>query len=84
MVTALAGGDPVLGRVRPQNSGGPTMNMDNIKKILIYLSLAFVVVSVWRDPAGSADAAGAFLSSVGSFFAAVIDKGSAFLKGLAD
>jgi hypothetical protein len=61
-----------------------TMNIENVKKLLVYLSLAFVVVSVWRDPAGSADAAGAFLSSVGSFFAAVIDKGSAFLKGLAD
>lgn len=59
------------------------MKMDNVKKILIYLSLAFVVVSVWRNPTGSADAAGAFLSSVGTFFGAVVDKGSAFLKGLA-
>ncbi len=60
------------------------MKMDNVKKILIYLSLAFVVVSLWRDPTGSADAAGAFLSSVGSFFSTMIDKGSQFLKGLAD
>ncbi len=60
------------------------MKMDNVKKILIYLSLAFVLVSVWRDPTASADAAGAFLSTVGSFFSAVIDKSSAFLKGLAD
>lgn len=60
------------------------MNTDNVKKLLIYLSVAFVVVSVWRDPSGSADAAGSFLSSVGSFFGAVIDKGAAFLKGLTD
>ena len=60
------------------------MNLVNVKKVLIYLSLAFVVVSVWRDPAGSADAAGNFLASVGTFFAAVIDKGSVFIKGLAD
>jgi len=58
------------------------LNTDNVKKILIYLAVGFVVVSVWRDPSGSADAAGSFLSSVGSFFAAVIDKGAAFLKGL--
>jgi hypothetical protein len=60
------------------------MNLDTIKKILIYLSIAFVVVSVWRNPTGSADAAGAFLASVGDFFAAAIDKGTQFLKGLAD
>ncbi|WP_269228006.1 hypothetical protein, partial [Escherichia coli] len=60
------------------------LNSDNVKKILVYLSLAFVIVSVWRDPAGSADAAGAFLSSVGSFFGTVIDKSVAFLKGLTD
>ena len=60
------------------------MKMDNIKKILVYLSLAFVIVSVWRDPAGSANAAGDFLATVGTFFSSVIDKGSAFLKGLAD
>lgn len=60
------------------------MKTDNLKKILIYLSLAFVIVSVWNDPAGSANAAGDFLSSVGSFFSTAIDKGSSFLKGLAD
>jgi hypothetical protein len=60
------------------------MNLDTIKKILIYLALAFVIVSIWTDPAGSAAAAGNFLSSVGTFFSAAVDKGSAFLKGLAN
>jgi hypothetical protein len=60
------------------------LSSDNVKKILVYLALAFVIVSIWRDPEGSADAAGAFLSSVGSFFADLIDKSAAFLKGLAD
>ena len=32
------------------------------------LFLAFVVVSVWSDPGGSAQAAGNFLHSVGGFF----------------
>ncbi len=59
------------------------MNFDTVKKVLVYLSLAFVVVSVWRDPSASAGAAGGFLHSVGGFFSAAIDKGSAFLKGLA-
>ncbi len=59
------------------------MHLDTVKKILVYLALAFVVVSVWRDPAGSASAAGDFLHSVGGFFSTLIDKGSSFLKGLA-
>lgn len=60
------------------------MHLDTVKKILVYLALAFVVVSVWRDPAGSANAAGDFLHSVGGFFSTLIDKGSSFLKGLAN
>ncbi len=60
------------------------MKFDTVKKLLIYLSVAFVVVSVWTNPTGSADAAGSFLGSVGDFFSATVDKGSEFLKGLAN
>ena len=60
------------------------MNNATLRKALIYLSVAFVVVSIWRDPAGSADAAGSFLGTVGDFFSTVIDKVSTFLRGLAD
>ena len=54
----------------------------NLKQILIYLVIAFVVVSVWKDPSGSASTAGRFLGNVGNFFVALIDKGSSFIKGL--
>lgn len=60
------------------------MNNATLRKAVIYLSFAFVVVSVWRDPAGSADAAGNFLGTVGNFFSTVIDKAAAFLRGLAN
>lgn len=60
------------------------MNNATLRKAVIYLSSAFVVVSIWRDPAGSADAAGNFLGSVGNFFSTVIDKTSTFLRGLAE
>jgi hypothetical protein len=59
------------------------MSNATIRKTLIYLSAAFVVVSIWRDPAGSANAAGNFLGSVGNFFSTAIDKVSTFLRGLA-
>jgi len=60
------------------------MNFDTLKKMLVYLAVVFVVVSVWRDPQGSADAAGAFLGSIGGFCSTLIDKGGQFLKGLAN
>jgi hypothetical protein len=60
------------------------MHLETVKKILVYLALTFVVVSVWHDPSGSASVAGDFLHSVGGFFSSVIDKGSQFLKGLAN
>ena len=54
----------------------------SFKKAVIYLSVAFVIVSVWRDPAGSARVAGDFLGTVGGFFSRVIDKVASFIKGL--
>ena len=56
-------------------------NVD-LKKLLVYLVIAFVIVSVWKDPSGSAKTAGTFLGNVGNFFVALIDKGSSFIKGL--
>jgi hypothetical protein len=60
------------------------MSLDTVKKIVIYLAVAFVVVSVWNDPAGSATAAGSFFHSVGTLFSTAVDKGTAFVKGLAN
>ena len=53
-------------------------------KVLIYLGVTFLVVSVWRDPTGAAEATGHFLSQVGNFFLTLIDKVAAFFKGLAE
>ncbi len=52
-------------------------------KVLIYLGVTFVVISVWRDPTGAAEATGHFLSQVGNFFITLTDKVAAFFKGLA-
>ncbi len=60
------------------------MNIATVKKLVIYLSLAFVVVSVWHDPSGSASAAGDFLHLVGTFLSTVLHKGTTFVKGLAN
>jgi hypothetical protein len=59
------------------------MKLD-VKQLIIYLSVAFIVVAIWRDPSGSAGTAGDFLGSVGTFLTSVIDKSLTFLKGLSD
>jgi hypothetical protein len=54
----------------------------DLKQLLIYLVIAFVIVSIWKDPSGSADTAGNFLGNVGNWFVDLIDKSSSFIKGL--
>jgi hypothetical protein len=54
----------------------------DLKKLVLYLVIAFVIVSIWKDPQGSARTAGVFLGNVGNFFVDLIDKSSSFFKGL--
>ena len=51
-------------------------------RIAVYLLLAFFAISLWQDPAGSAQATLDFVKGVGNFFAALIDKLVSFVKGL--
>jgi hypothetical protein len=63
--------------------GGPAVNSDTVKKVLLYLIVAFLIVSVWRNPIDSAHAAGHFLAAVGDFFASLIEKIATFITNLA-
>ncbi len=54
----------------------------SIGKIILYLIIAFVVVSIWKDPQGSASAAGTFLSSLGRFAHTVGHKSQMFMKNI--
>lgn len=51
-------------------------------KIAAYLVAAFMAISLWQDPAGSAQATIDFVHGVGGFFAALINKLITFAKGL--
>ena len=53
-------------------------------RIAFYLFVAFIVIRLWQDPSGSADATVNFISSIGSFFASAIDKLSVFVRSLGD
>jgi hypothetical protein len=54
----------------------------NLKQILLYLIIAFVIVSVWKDPKTSAAYAGDFLSSVGHFLRALYTRLAQFVEGI--
>ena len=51
-------------------------------RIAFYLFVAFLVIRLWQDPSGSADATVNFVSSIGSFFASAINKLSEFVRSL--
>lgn len=55
-----------------------------LKQGLIYLALAFVIVSIWQDPSSSSNSMGSFLGDTGDFFARALEKGSQFFGHLVD
>ena len=54
----------------------------NMKQGLIYLALAFVIMSIWNDPNRSSDSMGSFLGDTSHFFAQALDKGAEFFGDL--
>lgn len=55
-----------------------------ISRVAFYLLVAFLVIRLWQDPTGSADATVNFIGSIGSFFSDAVDKLSQFVRGLGD
>jgi hypothetical protein len=53
------------------------------KRILVWLAVAFVIVSIWQQPQSTSQAMGNFLGDVGHFLVVLIDKIAQFLSGLA-
>ena len=46
--------------------------------------MAYVAIKLWQDPAGAADSTVNVIGSIGSFFAALIDKIGTFVQSLGD
>jgi hypothetical protein len=57
------------------------VDMD-IKKAFMVTAAAFLVLSMWHNPTGTANAFGDFLGNVGSFLEDAIDKFTEFFRGL--
>jgi hypothetical protein len=54
----------------------------NVKQILIYLVIAFVILSIWNSPTTTGNNVGDFLSSFGSWIGDLVDRFSQFVSGL--
>jgi hypothetical protein len=53
-----------------------------LARIALYLLLAFLVIQLWQDPHGAAQATMDFISGIGHFFASLFDKIGQFVAGL--
>jgi hypothetical protein len=53
-----------------------------ITRVFFYFFVAFLVIRLWQDPSGSADATVNFINSIGSFFSSAVDKLSEFGRSL--
>jgi hypothetical protein len=53
----------------------------NLKQWLVWLTIAFVIVFIYRDPRGASDAIGPFLGDIGHLLTNIINSGAEFLAG---
>jgi hypothetical protein len=54
----------------------------NLRQWFVWLTIAFVVVFIYRDPVGASSAIGPFLGSIGYLIKNIINSVIAFLGGL--
>jgi hypothetical protein len=52
------------------------------KKAFMIVAAAFLVISIWNNPTGTATAFADFLGNVGGFLEDAIDKFTEFFRGL--
>lgn len=53
-------------------------------RALLWIAALFVLVAIWQNPSGTANAFGDFLGTVGSWLQDALDKGTEFVRGLTE
>jgi hypothetical protein len=53
-------------------------------RALLFIAALFVLVSIWQNPSGTANAFGDFLGTVGSWLEDALDRGTEFIRGLTE
>lgn len=56
----------------------------NLKKYLVWLTVAFVLVTIYTEPGPASESIGAFLGTLGSLFVDLLDASAEFAQGLVD
>jgi len=51
---------------------------------LLWIAALFVLVAIWQNPAGTANAFGDFLGTVGTWLEDALDKSVTFVQGLTE
>ncbi|HZA76528.1 MAG TPA: hypothetical protein VE623_09090 [Acidimicrobiales bacterium] len=54
------------------------------QRALLLIAGLFLIVSIWNNPSGTANAFGNFLGDVGSWLEDALDKGTEFVRGLTE
>jgi hypothetical protein len=54
------------------------------QRAFLLIAGLFLIVSIWNNPSGTANAFGNFLGDVGSWLEDALDKGTEFIRGLTD
>jgi hypothetical protein len=54
----------------------------DLKKAFLFVAGAFLILSIWNNPTGTATAFADFLGTVGNFLQDAIDKFTEFFRGL--
>jgi len=53
-------------------------------KALLWIAALFVLVAIWQNPAGTANAFGDFLGTVGTWLEDALDKSTEFIRGITE
>jgi hypothetical protein len=53
-------------------------------RALLWIAALFVLVAIWQNPSGTANAFGDFLGTVGSWLEDALDRGTEFVRGLTE
>jgi hypothetical protein len=54
------------------------------QRAFLLIAGLFLILSIWNNPTGTANAFGDFLGSVGSWLEDALDKSTEFIRGLTD
>ena len=54
------------------------------QRAFLLIAGLFLIVSIWNNPSGTANAFGNFLADVGSWLEDALDKGTEFVRGLTE